>query len=211
MSDGKPVTALRGVGERQAERLRASASIPSRISCSPAAALRGSHARRAARGASAGTAGGGGGRGIAHRSRVPRPPPDAFAHRRRVGLSDAAIFLFHRAAAGGPCARGAHPLLRRSAARAQGSGDRASRVSPRRSQIAGRRARRAPDADLSRHRRLDSGPLASAGRTRARPDFRARARGLAAARGTRRLEAAAASRGPARPFIGRRRTHRSSC
>ena len=90
---------------------------------------------------------------------------------RRFGFPDAAILLLHRAAAAGPGARRAHPLLRRGAPRPQGPGDRASGISARRSERAAV-AGGTSHADLSQHRRRHPGTAAPAGRHGARSDRR---------------------------------------
>ncbi len=68
---------------------------------------------------------------------------------RRLRLSDPAVFLLYGAAAERLGARRAHPLFRRGAPRPEGPGDRASGISAGRSQGAAA-ARRPPHADLSR-------------------------------------------------------------
>ena len=77
-------------------------------------------------------------------------------------------------------ARRAHPLLRRSAPRPQGPGDRASGIPAHRPAIRANARRRAPHPDLSGHRGHHAGAVAPAGADGARSDRRERSAGLAA-------------------------------
>ena len=134
MIDPQPVTVLargRRCACRAASRTRRGDHAGSAVS--PAAALRGPHARRAVGGTAPGAARGGRGRGIAHGDCVSRPAPTAVQNRRRLGIADAAVLLFYGPAAGGVGARRTHPLLRRSSPQPEGPGDGASGISPRRS------------------------------------------------------------------------------
>ena len=107
-AEQRPVTVLRGVGAALAERLARLHVTQSRgPAVRAAAALRGPHPRGADRRTHAGHARGGRGGGAAHRSRLPRAPPAAVPHLRRLGDADAAILLLLRqpAATISPAAR----------------------------------------------------------------------------------------------------------
>ncbi len=86
------------------------------------------------------------------------------------GFLTLALFLFHGAAAARPRARRAHPLLRRSAARPAGAGNRASGIPARRPAV----ARMPPEEHLTpiypTHRRRDPRAAAPAGRHGPRSD-----------------------------------------
>ena len=211
MTNLKPVTVLRGVGDTLAQRLRALGVETTQDLLVPvAAALRRSHAGGSLGRTAPRAARGGGRRGTAHRCRVSRAPADAVQDRRRLRLSDFAVFLFHRAATERPRARRAHSLLRRSAPRPQGPGNRASGISAHRPERPDQ-ARGSSHTDLSPDRGRDPGPPAFAGRPGARPDRRRRYRGLVAAVGTGRLAPAFLARSLARTCIVRPRTRPWIC
>ena len=175
----RPVSGLRGVGPALAEKLAKLGVtqvqdllfvLPSRYEDRTQISEIGSVRPGAARG--------GRRRNPAHRSGVSPPPPASMPHRRWHGLADVALLLFLGRAAGQSCARYAHSLFRRSAARSAGPRDRPSGISPGRA--GSRAARGSPDAYLPDHRRRTAGATSfvDRGRRCAKPSDRESATGF---------------------------------